>query len=175
MPADEEMPETALAIEIERKFLVVGNAWRQAPHVRVIAQGYLAADPASVRIRIQDGAATLTIKGEVEGLVRDEFEYPVPLADAEALLRLCPEPPIVKKRHELIHAGKLWQVDAFEGALAGLVIAEVELERADEVITLPDWIGREVTHDRRYRNSALIRSGLAGLPAETDCRLPRAG
>jgi len=164
-----------MATEIERKFLVVGNDWRQAPRVRAIAQGYLAADPASVRIRIQDGAATLTIKGEVEGLVRDEFEYAIPLADAEALLRLCPEPPIVKKRHELIHAGKLWQVDAFEGALAGLVIAEVELERADEVITLPDWIGREVTHDRRYRNSSLIRSGLAGLPAETDLRRPRTG
>ncbi|AVO45901.1 CYTH domain-containing protein [Phreatobacter cathodiphilus] len=152
-----------MATEIERKFLVVGNGWKAAPRVRAIAQGYLAADPASVRIRIQDGAATLTIKGEAEGLVRDEFEYAVPLADAEAMLRLCPEPPIVKKRHEIVHAGKLWQVDAFEGALAGLVVAEVELERADEVITLPDWVGREVTWDRRYRNSSLIRHGLAGL------------
>lgn len=152
-----------MATEIERKFLVVGNGWKAAPRVRAIAQGYLATDPASVRIRIQDGAATLTIKGEAEGLVRDEFEYPVPLADAEAMLRLCPEPPIVKKRHEIVHAGKLWQVDVFEGALTGLVVAEVELERADEVITLPDWVGREVTWDRRYRNSALIRHGLAGL------------
>lgn len=153
-----------MAIEIERKFLVVGDGWKAAPCVRAIAQGYLATIPASVRIRIQDGAATLTIKGEADGLVRDEFEYAVPLADAEAMLRLCPEPPIVKKRHELVHAGKLWQVDAFEGALGGLVIAEIELESADEVVTLPDWVGREVTYDRRYRNSALIRSGLAGLP-----------
>jgi adenylate cyclase len=152
-----------MATEIERKFLVVGDGWKKAPRVRAIAQGYLSTDPASVRIRIQDAAATLTIKGETEGLVRDEFEYPIPLADAEAMLRLCPEPPIVKKRHEIVHAGKLWQVDAFEGALAGLVVAEIELERADEVITLPDWVGREVTDDRRYRNSSLIRHGLAGL------------
>lgn len=155
-----------MATEIERKFLVVGDGWMQAPRVRAIAQGYLAADPASVRIRIQDGAATLTIKGEAEGLVRDEFEYRIPLADAEAMLRLCPEPPIVKKRHEIVHAGKLWQVDVFEGALSGLVIAEIELEHADEVITLPDWIGREVTYDRRYRNSSLIRNGLDGLPLD---------
>lgn len=152
-----------MATEIERKFLVVGDGWKKAPRVRAIAQGYLATTPASVRIRIQDGAATLTVKGEVEGLVRDEFEYAIPLADAEAMMRLCPQPPIVKKRHEIVHAGKLWQVDAFEGTLAGLVVAEVELESADEVINLPDWAGREVTDDRRYRNSSLIRGGLAGL------------
>lgn len=157
-----------MATEIERKFLVVGDGWKKAPRVRAIAQGYLATDPASVRIRVQDGAATLTIKGEADGLVREEFEYAIPLADAEAMLRLCPEPPIVKKRHEIVHAGKLWQVDAFEGALAGLVVAESELVSADEVITLPDWVGREVTDDSRYRNSSLIRSGLAGLALTDD-------
>lgn len=162
-----------MAIEIERKFLVTGEGWRAAPHIRAITQGYLAVSgPASVRVRIQDGAATLTIKGEAEGLVRDEFEYAVPLADAEEMLRLCQQPPIVKKRHELVHAGKLWQVDLFEGALAGLVIAEIELNHADEVIELPDWVGREVTADRRYRNSSLIRSGLAGLSLD-DGRLRR--
>ncbi|MGU9982322.1 CYTH domain-containing protein [Phreatobacter sp. HK31-P] len=162
-----------MAVEIERKFLVTGDGWRSAPRVRAIAQGYLAASgPASVRVRIQDGAATLTIKGEAEGPVRDEFEYVIPLADAEGMLRICPQPPIVKKRHEIVHAGKLWQVDLFEGALAGLVIAEIELDHADEVIELPEWVGREVTADGRYRNSSLIRSGLAGLPHDGE-RLKR--
>lgn len=165
-----------MAIEIERKFLVTGDGWRSAPHIRAITQGYLAASgPASVRVRIQDGAATLTIKGEAEGLVRDEFQYAIPLADAEDMLRLCPHPPIVKKRHELVHAGKLWQVDLFEGALAGLVIAEIELDHADEVIELPEWVGIEVTADRRYRNSSLIRSGLADLPLEGSTRQRLAG
>lgn len=153
-----------MAIEIERKFLVTGDGWRSAPRIRAITQGYLSGSgTASIRVRIQDGAATLAIKSEAAGAVRDEFEYPIPVADAEAMLRLCPRPPMVKKRYEIVHAGKLWEVDAFEGALAGLVIAEVELDRADETITLPPWVGREVTHDRRYRNSSLIRTGLDGL------------
>jgi len=156
-----------MALEIERKFLVTGDGWRAGARIRAIAQAYLTPPgPTSVRVRIQDGQATLTIKGESRGAVRDEFEYPLPLADAEAMLALCPQQPLVKKRHEIRHAGKLWQVDVFEGALAGLVVAEVELNRPDEPVILPDWVGREVTEDPRYRNSTLIASGLAGLGAD---------
>lgn len=153
-----------MAIEIERKFLVAGEGWRAAGRVRDIRQGYLsAAGPASVRIRIEDGAATLTVKSNAAGLVRDEFEYAVPPADAAAMLRLCRTPPLAKKRHEIVHAGRLWQVDVFEGPLAGLIVAEVEMESPDAPLVLPDWVGREVTEDRRYRNSFLAGAGPADL------------
>ncbi|MCZ8315555.1 CYTH domain-containing protein [Phreatobacter sp.] len=156
-----------MALEIERKFLVIGDGWRNGARIRTIAQAYLTPPgPTSVRVRIQDGRATLTIKGESRGAVRDEFEYPLPLDDAEAMMTLCQRQPIRKKRHEVLHAGKLWQVDVFEGALTGLVVAEIELSKADEAFALPDWIGREVTDDPRYRNSTLIASGLAGLGAD---------
>lgn len=162
-----------MALEIERKFLVTGDGWRTGARIRTIIQAYLTPPgPTSVRVRIQDGVATLTIKGESRGAVRDEFEYPVPLEDAEAMLALCPRPPLAKKRHEIWHAGKLWQVDVFEGALAGLVMAEVELTRADEPVALPSWVGREVTDDGRYRNSSLIASGLSGLDIEASACVP---
>jgi CYTH domain-containing protein len=162
-----------MALEIERKFLVTGDGWRAGARIRTIAQAYLTPPgPTSVRVRIQDGLATLTIKGESRGAVRDEFEYPLPLDDAEAMMSLCQRPPIIKKRHEVHHAGKLWQVDVFEGALAGLIVAEIELSRADEPVALPDWIGREVTDDRRYRNSSLIASGLAGLDIDRPACVP---
>lgn len=162
-----------MALEIERKFLVTGDGWRAGARIRSIAQAYLTPPgPTSVRVRIQDGRATLTIKGEARGTVRDEFEYPLPLEDAEAMMTLCQRPPIIKKRHEVLHAGKLWQVDVFEGVLQGLIVAEIELSRADEKIVLPDWVGREVTDDRRYRNSSLIATGLAGLDLDATACVP---
>lgn len=162
-----------MALEIERKFLVTGDGWREGARIRTIVQAYLTPPgPTSVRIRIQDGRATLTIKSESRGAVRDEFEYPIPLADAEAMLALCPLPPLAKKRHEISHAGKLWQVDVFEGPLTGLVMAEIELARPDEPVALPVWVGREVTDDRRYRNSSLIASGIAGLDLEATACVP---
>ena len=162
-----------MALEIERKFLVTGNGWRAGARTRTIAQAYLTPPgPTSVRVRIQDGRVTLTIKGESRGAVRDEFEYPLPLEDAEAMMTLCQRPPIRKTRHEIVHAGKLWQVDVFEGPLAGLIMAEVDLLRADEPVSLPDWVGREVTDDRRYRNSSLIASGLAGLDLDATACVP---
>jgi adenylate cyclase len=149
-----------VAIEIERKFLVTSDSWKPADRVHHIEQGYLSSgSPASVRVRLQDDVATLTIKSERAGLVRDEFEYPIPLAEAEQLLRLCSLPPIVKKRHELVYAGKLWQIDVFEGRHAGLVMAEIELTHERESFERPTWLGREVTSDPRYRNSALIETG----------------
>ena len=156
-----------MGTEIERKFLVRTDAWRNAPVSRRIAirQGYLVAgEGASVRIRLADGEATLTIKGERDGRTREEFEYAVPAADAEGLLALCPLPPIEKTRHEISHGGKLWEVDEFSGPLTGLVMAELELDSADEFFELPDWLGEEVTHDRRYRNSSLVREAAPPSP-----------
>jgi len=147
--------------EIERRFLLKGDGWKAGAAVRRIRQGYLGTENGiSVRVRLIDGQGLLTIKGEREGLVREEFEYSVPAADAEAMLELCGPLVIEKTRHEVVHAGLLWQVDVFAGALAGLVMAEVELESEDQPVPLPDWAGREVSHDRRYRNSSLVRFGL---------------
>ena len=134
-----------MGTEIERKFLVRSDAWRGAAARAPIAirQGYLVAgEGASVRVRIADENATLTIKGERDGRTREEFEYPIPVADAYGLHALCPHPLIEKQRHEITHGGKLWEVDEFGGALEGLVIAEVELEREDDLVELPIGSGR---------------------------------
>ena len=143
-----------MALEIERKFLVVGEAWKTAAGSR-IAQGYLNLDPRrTVRVRVSDGAAWLTIKGLTVGATRLEFEYPIPIEDAEALLKLC-ESSVEKTRRRLEHAGRCWEVDEFHGDNAGLVIAEIELESETATVELPSWVGAEVTHDPRYFNSNL--------------------
>ncbi|WP_203074369.1 CYTH domain-containing protein [Falsiroseomonas ponticola] len=155
-----------MGIEIERKFLVAGDGWRAAaegPAVP-IRQGYLSAPGAggaTIRIRRAGPAAFLTVKGP-GGLVRAEFEYPIPPEDAEAMLALCTTPPLAKARWSVPHAGHLWTVDVFEApaSLAGLVLAEVEMESADADPPLPAWLGREVTQDGRYANAALIRDGI---------------
>lgn len=153
-----------MSIEIERKFLVTGDGWRAAAH-RVIpmAQGYIndqaamdsGAQKASVRVRIQDQEAFLNLKSRELGHTRQEFEYPLPLDDARALLTLCVGGLIDKRRHLVQHQGHLWEVDEFLGDNAGLVVAEIELESADEAFAKPDWIGAEVTDDARYYNLAL--------------------
>ena len=146
-----------MAIEIERKFLVEGDGWRAGARASRIEQGYLSNSPdVSVRVRIRDQAASLTVKGERSGLTRDEFEYPIPLDEARAMLALCVLPPIIKTRHDVLFAGRLWEVDEFAGRHTGLIIAEIELASEADEITLPPWIGAEVTHDPRYRNSVLI-------------------
>jgi adenylate cyclase len=152
-----------LGVEIERRFLVAGDGWKQETPQRILPlrQGYLSTEAGlSVRIRIAGEQALLTIKGDREGLAREEFEYAIPKPDAEAILALTPLAPIQKVRHEIRRDGVLWQVDVFGGPLSGLVMAEVELEREDQPVTLPSWIGREVSHDMRFRNSSLIRHGL---------------
>ena len=141
--------------EIERKFLVASGAWRQPTFLR-ISQGYLnRARDRTVRVRIAGERAYLTIKGAMHGIARPEFEYEIPLADAEQLLRLCDGPIIEKHRHRVVHAGKTWEVDEFFGDNAGLIVAELELEREDEPFEAPAWLGVEVTHDARYLNSNL--------------------
>jgi adenylate cyclase len=150
-----------MPLEIERKFLVVGEAWRDGATTERLVQGYLVASPElSIRVRRTGDRSAITIKGGRAGLVRSEYEYEIPIADGEELLRdLCAPPMIEKVRHSLNFAGRTWTVDEFLGAHAGLFLAEVELRRPDEMIALPPWAGREVTGDPAYQNSSLSRAG----------------
>lgn len=153
-----------MGIEIERKFLLAGDGWRAAvARTLVMEQGYLndlalvdsGAMHASVRVRIEDDAARLNIKSRELGASRQEFEYPIPVADARALLALCVGGLVVKRRHHVEHAGHLWEIDEFGGDNAGLVVAEIELGSEDEAFARPDWLGAEVTASPRYYNLAL--------------------
>lgn len=147
-----------MAIEIERKFLVVGDAWRDAPAV-FYSQGYLNRDKArTVRVRIAGEEAFLTIKGTSVGASRAEFEYPIPAWDARELLVMCEQPLIEKNRRKILHEGFIWEVDEFLGENLGLVVAEIELPSEGTVFAKPDWVGEEVTEDARYFNSNLSRS-----------------
>ncbi len=155
-----------MAQEIERKFLVRDDGWRDGvTGSMAIRQGYLSTSAkATVRIRIFDDArAVLTLKGPPEGISRAEFEYDVPLADGMAMLELARPNVVEKRRHLVPHGAHTWEVDVFEGSHAGLVVAEVELDDADEEVQLPDWAGKEVSHDDRYANATLSRQ--AGVPA----------
>ena len=144
-----------MGIEIERKFLVVGDAWRQAPGT-AYAQGYLNRDKQrTVRVRVVEDAAWLTVKGASVGATRAEFEYPIPVADAHELLALCDGPLVRKLRRVVVHAGATWEIDEFEGDNAGLVVAEIELASEETHFEPPPWLGAEVTHDARYFNSNL--------------------
>jgi CYTH domain-containing protein len=146
-----------MAKEIERKFLVRGSAWKKGPGKRV-RQGYLALDPkCTVRVRIAGKQGFLTIKGLSKGASRDEFEYPVPLADAAQLLQLCKRPLIEKTRYKVPYKGLTWEIDVFGGENRGLVVAEVELKSERQNIPLPPWVGKEVTDDARYFNSNLAK------------------
>lgn len=148
-----------MGIEIERKFLVTGEAWRSLGPKTLYRQGYLPSpDQTKVRVRIIDEQAYLTIKGQNTGLSRLEFEYEIPLTDAQALLEsLCQSPLIEKYRYRIAWQGFIWEVDEFLGDNAGLILAEVELESETQNPPLPDWLGVEVTHDPRYYNSNLAR------------------
>jgi adenylate cyclase len=151
-----------MALEIERKFLVKNDDWRGPWAAHRIRQGYLTAgDATTVRVRIDNARAFLTVKGECGGPTRSEYEYEIPSADAEAMLLLCQEPVIEKTRHDVLIDGQLWQVDEFAGANAGLVLAEAELTHPQQWLVPPAWIGLEVTQDVRYRNSYLARHPFA--------------
>jgi adenylate cyclase len=148
-----------VAIEIERKFLVVGDEWRSLGGGTVYRQGYIVSGRGrTVRVRVAGDRAYLTIKGPAAGFARSEFEYSIPLADATELLdTLCDRPLIEKTRHKIDWAGLVWEVDEFAGENQGLIIAEVELTDPHQSITQPDWIGEEVTGDPRYYNSNLTK------------------
>ena len=144
-----------MAIEIERKFLVVGEAWRTAPAV-YFCQGYLnRSKERTVRVRVAGELGYLTIKGATIGASRAEFEYEIPLEDAKQLLTLCDGPLIEKYRRTINYEGMLWELDEFLGENQGLVVAEIELESESQVFAKPDWVGVEVTADARYYNSNL--------------------
>ncbi|MCF8358011.1 MAG: CYTH domain-containing protein [Prolixibacteraceae bacterium] len=147
-----------MAKEIERKFLVDIDKWGKRGDVSHIMQGYIFIHPQKViRIRIDGKKAFLTIKGNLVGITRDEYEYPIPYNDACQLLKLCEGDIVEKNRYVLEYAGKKWEIDAFFGPNEGLVIAEVELERCDEKIELPNWVTVEVSQDNRYYNFNLSR------------------
>jgi CYTH domain-containing protein len=152
--------------EIERKFLVNSDAWRGLAAGVHIRQGYLSfARGRTVRVRTVGGQGFLTIKGSRRGISRAEFEYPIPLADADHMLDyLCEQPLIDKTRHEIPHAGFTWEVDEFHGRNAGLVVAEIELPSEDAAFEKPDWVGEEVSLDPRYSNSHLVRAPFSTWP-----------
>jgi len=144
-----------MGIEIERKFLVIGDGWKTVEPV-LLRQGYLNTDKSrTVRVRTAGQKAFLTIKGKTTNVSRSEFEYLIPLQDAESMLLLCSDSIIEKQRYTLPIGGLVWEVDEFCGENQGLVVAEVELESESQVVTRPDWVGEEVSGDTRYYNSSL--------------------
>lgn len=149
-----------MGIEIERKFLVHSDKLPKLTNGYTIKQGYIPTrDFTTVRIRIQNKEAYLTIKGKSQGASRLEFEYTIPLSDAESMIEsLCATSLIDKIRYLLVHEGHTWEIDVFEGLNKGLILAEIELASEDEVFVLPNWVTEEVTHDVRYFNSQLIEN-----------------
>jgi len=147
-----------MAIEIERKFLLRNADWRaKADNGTVIKQGYLNTDKTrTVRVRLKGTKAYLTVKGETVGKSRAEFEYEIPVVDAEAMLKLCEQPIIEKTRYLLVDDNLTWEIDIFDGDNKGLEMAEVELENENQEVPIPDWVGDEVTYDKRYFNSYLV-------------------
>lgn len=146
--------------EIERKFLIQRDLWKPEGEGKAYRQGYLSRDEDRVvRVRIAGDAAFLTIKGRAQNVSRLEFEYPIPIEDAEILLdRICERPLIEKTRYEQKLGEHTWEVDVFHGENDGLVLAEIELSEEDEAFERPSWLGREVSDDPRYFNSNLSKS-----------------
>lgn len=146
-----------MAKEIERKFRVVPG-WQPPGEGTAYEQGYLSSvKERTVRVRREGAGAKLTIKGANVGVTRAEYEYAIPVDDADAMLReLCEQPTIKKTRHVVEHAGKRWEVDVFGGDNAGLIVAELELASEDEAFDKPAWIAEEVSDDPRYYNANLV-------------------
>jgi adenylate cyclase len=148
-----------MATEIERKFLVKDDSWRDlSTNSKQIIQGYLAnTERGSIRIRIAGDNASLNIKSMTLGVTRSEYDYAIPTDDARTMLEnLCMRPLIEKTRYYVKHGGHTWEIDAFAGANAGLVVAELELQSHDEPFERPPWLGNEVSDDPRYYNVCLI-------------------
>jgi len=146
-------------IEIERKFLVNKELWNEVskPTSIKIQQSYLSSDPnCIVRVRLKNEKAFLTIKSKTVGISRNEFEYEIPYSDAQAMIQAFATKSIIKKRYEIVYETHTWEVDVFEGKLAGLIIAEIELKHENEDFPLPIWVEKEVSDDPQYYNSNLI-------------------
>jgi CYTH domain-containing protein len=143
-----------MAIEIERKFLIADESWKHSVVGSVYIRDGLIANynDRKVRVRIYDKSATITLKGHHAGITRAEFEYPIPLSDAEEIIRtMCDDHVLEKRRYFVPYEGINWEIDAYEGILNGIVLAEIELKTMDQTLTIPQWIGREVTGDPKYR------------------------
>jgi len=152
--------------EIERKYRVKGNGWRDHGAGVPYRQGYLSTvAERTVRVRLIRDKGWLTIKGITVGATRAEYEYEIPSDEASEMLdNLCERPLIEKTRYRVEHQGLIWEVDEFDGDNAGLIIAEVELEEEDQAIVLPDWVGEEVTGDARFFNANLIANPFTRWP-----------
>ncbi|QIY79403.1 Uncharacterized protein conserved in bacteria [Chromobacterium violaceum] len=147
-----------MALEIERRFVVSGDGWRGLAPAVQYRQGYLSVEKErTVRVRVVGQQAWLTLKSNISNVSRHEFEYPIPLADAQTIMgAMCPM-VVDKLRHRIEHGGFVWEVDEFFGNNAGLVLAEIELPDEDTPFAKPDWVGEEVTEDGRYTNAYLSK------------------
>ncbi|MFA5985688.1 MAG: CYTH domain-containing protein [Methylococcaceae bacterium] len=149
-----------MAIEIERKFLLANDSWRPlASKSSAYKQGYLSAEKtSSIRVRTSDNQAWLNIKSATIGTQRQEFEYEIPLDDAHEILDTLCKPPLIEKiRHFVMANGNTWEIDEFFGENTGLIVAEIELDSADQEFDMPTWLGQEVTYDLRYYNNNLAK------------------
>lgn len=167
-----------MPLEIERKYLVKSDAWRSLGTGTLYRQGYIYTENrTTVRVRLAGDCGYLTIKGKRVGAVRSEFEYSIPYKEAEIILEtLCDRPLIEKIRYRISQGDLIWEVDEFAGENSGLILAEVELTAENQIVTLPDWIGADVTDDWRYYNSYLARHpyrewNLEQLPISSDPNL----
>lgn len=150
-----------MGIEIERKFLLANDNWRQhLDHSVKFSQGYISgSDKSSVRVRIEGEKSNLNIKGATLGITRQEFEYAIPMADAKELLAtLCDKPLIEKIRHYVLVGQHTWEIDEFLGDNEGLIVAEIELSDEQETFIAQDWLAEEISQDKRYYNSMLIKN-----------------
>lgn len=148
-----------MGVEIERKFLVKGDSWRQLATGSFYCQGYLSLTRERVvRVRTAGDRGFLTVKGVTKGISRLEYEYEIPLQDAKDMLdHLCERPLIEKHRYRVEFEGLVWEIDEFMGDNQGLILAEVELAEEDQIISLPEWIGKEVSRDPKYHNAGLVK------------------
>lgn len=147
-----------MGVEIERKFLVTGEVPIEGDGAKII-QAYLSHDPErTIRVRVENETATMTIKGRSKGLSRSEYEYGIPLDDGLEMLNMAVGSPIEKRRHRIAAPPFVWEVDIFDGANRGLIIAEIELESEDDQFAIPEWVGAEVSDDSRYLNACLSQA-----------------
>ena len=148
--------------EIERKYRVKSEAWKASGaelSSSLIQQGYLNADPNRVvRVRIRDNRAFITVKNKPVGITRSEFEYSIPVEDAQELLKMCLGKILVKRRYETKFQSNIWEVDEFFGHLEGLVLAEIELESEEQKFEIPEWVGEDVSDNSQYSNMSLALS-----------------
>ncbi len=150
-----------MGLEIERKFLVVNDSWKMSVESESrLIQGYLSTEKnATIRVRVKGDCAYLTIKGATTGIKRSEYEYEIPVKDAEEMLQNNSLGAVISKQRYKVRCGEhVWDLDLFHGDNEGLVMAEVELSTEDEQFELPDWAGMEVSDDVRYYNANLVEN-----------------